>query len=136
MKLTVFGKLKRGSSPIKWDDFKEVFQNKFGGSVLHNSAVKAEFSFTWVGTSFEEIISAAESGSLDSFVQTHGMGQIKEILINGGCYYQAIPKVPSRPPRLLDVSTDDLKQAIHQVDVLLLTATELERQAVHTAMDP
>ena len=134
--LLVSAKRKRGPLEIEWNSFSEAFQAQFGGEVIKENATKDRYAFRCTGILLEDFISLAEAGDLDIFVQSWGMSQVLEILQSGDCYYQAIPPISFRSLALQDISTEELRQALKQVDVLVLTATDIERQAVHSALLP
>ena len=113
-------------------------EREFHGALSLREIDNDGFLAEWDGATQASLLAAAEAGQLDRMARSYGVASIAEILCDGACFYQAIPAVPVATTRVAVqvISTDALKQKLRSAHVLLLTATPVEREAVHRAMTP
>ncbi|WNG58125.1 hypothetical protein F0U59_27775 [Archangium gephyra] len=89
--------------------------------------------------SLSRLLDDAERGELDVLAATTGARFIQEICQGNRCLYSYIPSVSSSAEQVFeDVSTDELAKLLHahRIDVVLLSTTEVERNALHAVMTP
>lgn len=85
----------------------------------------------------EKVIEKAEQGYFDKTITSEGGSRPLEILENEECIYQFIPKIALRKKnRIQDVREDRVKELIKDVDVLLITVSQVETDTVLAAMEP
>ena len=83
------------------------------------------------------LLADAENGTLDEHVVQTGARFVQEILQRDQCLFNHIPLFTWGPaPRLVDVAPEELKTHLHQVDIVLVTTTEVERKALYEVMKP
>ncbi len=84
-----------------------------------------------------QLLQDAESGALDRLLGQVGGRFAQEIREGSRCLFSHVPSTSfAPPPRFEDVSPEELKALLPQVDVVLLTTTEVERQALYEALKP
>jgi nucleoside phosphorylase len=61
---------------------------------------------------------------------------VREIISGEECLYERVPSVKFTPPSIKAVATADIKKLIREVDVVIMTTTPIERDAVLSVMAP
>ena len=85
----------------------------------------------------QQLTSDAENGTLDALVIKAGAKFVQEILKGSQCLFSRLPSITfGPPPQFVDVAPEDLKNLLPQVDVVLLTTTDVERDALYEVMKP
>lgn len=93
--------------------------------------------FVWKGEKASLVLSAAESGALDKAVRDSGGVAIASIKSNGEHLYDFIPEVQFEPAaRTKNVREDELLSKKDEVDLVILTVTDIERSALLSALRP
>lgn len=85
------------------------------------------------------LLEDAERGTLDALVAKVGARFVQELCQNDQCLYNHVPTdVLKPPPSYEDITTAELKDLLrqHQIQVLLLTTTDTEREALYERMAP
>ncbi|OJT18693.1 hypothetical protein BO221_38810 [Archangium sp. Cb G35] len=83
------------------------------------------------------LLQDAESGALDSLLGQVGVKFIQEIREGSRCHFSYVPPVTFGPPPVFEaVTSRELQGLLPRVDVLLLTTTEVERNALYEVLKP
>lgn len=96
-----------------------------------------QFEIELLGCKLQEVVDFAESGALDALLKKHGAARVSEILSGDECHYETMSRVPRRSvasTRCID--SEELGAHIVRADVLILTATATEREAVLSFIHP
>ncbi|RZJ08933.1 MAG: TIR domain-containing protein [Acidovorax sp.] len=110
--------------------------NKLGGKVLQSKRVQRTMTLEYDCSDLGELLRLAENGLLDGMLGEVGARSVREILADGACLYEEMPIVDPSPFRLKSVDTATIEGLIGKVDVVLMTTTPIEREAVLSAMSP
>lgn len=126
-----------GISDLQWNALRDSWLAEFGGTIVDLTRTENEISFLWSGANQERLLLFAEDGRLDIAVIEAGGVAVYEIVEGDECLYQYVPVVePMARPPVLDVGSSEMKAAAGNVDVLILTVTDTEREAVLDVMRP
>jgi nucleoside phosphorylase len=124
-------------SNVRWNNLRNSWVAEFGGGISDPTTKQGEASFLWVGMDREKLLKCAEEGRLDREVAAAGGTAILEILEDGECLYQYIPRAdPVKRAPVADLGSAEMKAAAGNVDVLLLTVTDTEREAMLDSLRP
>ncbi len=125
---------------FNWDRLRAKWQEGFGGKISERTKLERRYwwSFTWQNVDYQKVLEQAEKGNLDKDIVSEGGGKILEILENEECIYQFIPNITLQRKKSLikDVDQTRSKKLAADVDVLLITVTNVETNAVLNAMKP
>ncbi len=124
---------------FNWDRLRETWQRNFEGTISELTKLESRYqwSFTWKNVDFKALLEQAEEGKLDKDIVSVGGVRLLEILENQECIYQFIPEISLRKKiSIRDVDQPWSKKLAANVDVLLITVTEVETNAVLNAMEP
>ncbi len=122
---------------LKWQKLKTIWKQSCGGELSEPIPSGDYWSFTWSDVERQKLLHQAEIGALDKELARLGGQHILEILQNGECLYQFVPPVPLENQVCIRPIGLQKTQAIaSKVDVLLLTVTDPEREAVLSMMRP
>lgn len=115
-----------------------MWSSVFGGSLSSSREPEGTINFTWAGMDSAKLISEGERGILDRQVKECGGDAVLEILNSGGeVLYQFVPETRFTGGAAVKVvGKASMQDAAPNVDVLLLSVTEVERDAILTAMRP
>ncbi len=137
--LSVVIKVSSRNKNFRWDNLRNSWKNAFGGEISKPTQLKSKlryvWSFSWQNVDSKKVLEQAEKGNLDKDIVSEGGAQLLEIVENEECIYQFIPEINLRQKvPIREVESKRLKELA--VDVLLITATEIERKTVLAAMAP
>jgi nucleoside phosphorylase len=135
--LSVAIKVSSKGQDFQWNHLRNSWQATFGGTISEPELLGEEWTFTWTEVDCEAVLEHAENGSLDQEIISEGGSELIQIIENQDCLYEAIPDidlVPKAPRR--DVEIKELQEKAQDVDILLMTVTDIERRALLSKMDP
>lgn len=123
---------------IDWENLCYLWQKTFGGNLSKITEDKELLTFQWKEPNVEKLIKEAEDGKLDEQIKSLGGNVITEISNSySECLYQFVPIIDFTsdiPIKAVDKTT--MLKASTNIDVLFLTVTEEERDAVLARMKP
>ncbi|MDI1476441.1 TIR domain-containing protein [Polyangium sp. y55x31] len=121
------------------DDFTalhELLTEHFGGSIARQVTGAGTVAFDCVGINTPELLRLAENGLLFGLANKAGAKAVREIRSGGEVVFDDIPAVQFNSPSIKDVSPAKVKTLVSELDLLLVTTTPVERDAVLSAMLP
>jgi nucleoside phosphorylase len=123
---------------FSWERIAQPFDETYGARVS-TPALQGGTLFLPVQLSAQALpylLQDAERGKLDTLVALGGARFVQEIREGTRCLFHHLPPVTfSAPSRFEDVASSELKRLPH-VDVVLLTTTDVERNALYEVMKP
>jgi len=116
----------------------DLWSGAFGGSLSTSRESNETITLTWVGMDSVKLISEGERGVLDRQVKGCGGDAVLEILNSEGeALYQLVPETHFTASTTVKVvGKASMQQAAPNVDILLLSVTEVERDAILAVMQP
>ncbi len=116
--------------------FQRFWNTNFGGVLGDFKASPQGFSFNWQGENPEKVLEAAEKGLLDEAVAANGGMGIFEIKDEKESLYQFVPAIKLKNPAIKHVAPAELLAEKDKIDIVILTVTDPEREAVLNFMRP
>ncbi|AGC44954.1 hypothetical protein MYSTI_03648 [Myxococcus stipitatus DSM 14675] len=121
------------SSPIAPETW---FTNKLGGAVRRLRKESGVMTFDYDSPNIDELLRLAENGLLDTMVTEAGARTVREIHANAECIYEEVPRIDFSQPHLRPVNTTTLEELVSTIDIVLMTTTPIERDAILSLMTP
>jgi nucleoside phosphorylase len=122
---------------FRWDSLKAWLVSEFGGDFSDPEMIEGALTIIWSGADRDTTLNSAEEGVIDKAVAAAGGLAVLEILEDEECIYQFVPKIPSVERALIkDVGSTELQTFVPFIDILILTVTDTEREAILDAMQP
>jgi nucleoside phosphorylase len=121
-----------------WNGLQELWQSNFGGRLLKIAGTETSVNFVWTNPNIEEVVKKAEIGLLDANVK-HFKGEVLTELFNPSseCIYQFVPTIDLTNHTGIEYADEaQMRDAATGIDVLFLTVTEEERDALLAVMKP
>ena len=137
MTLSVEIKISGSNSHFDWEKWRNSWQNTFGGTISDPTKSRVNWTFLWTDVERENVLLHAENGGFDKEITPEGDSKLLSIVENNEYIYEFIP-TPSLPQKAHTsrVGVEELKTAALNVDLLLMTVTDIERKAVLSEMAP
>lgn len=123
---------------FNWDNLQKLWLDEFGGSFTKATKTKESLNFVWEDPNVEKLVRAGEEGKLDEQVKSFGGNVVTEILnSHSECLYQFVSTIDFiNAVQIESVDKTTMQKASSNIDVLFLTVTEAERDAVLARMKP
>jgi nucleoside phosphorylase len=121
-----------------WNGLQELWQGSFGGSLVKADETERSINFLWTNPDIKEVVKKSETGLLNDHVK-HFKGNVLSEIFNqdAECIYQFVPTVDltnHTPIKYAD--EEQMSEAASGIDVLFLTVTDEERDALLSVMKP
>lgn len=136
--LTLVISVEDNHQKFNWDDFKKLFEQACGGHLSKSPEFATDWKIKWSGNEpdLKDVVADAEKGRIDRWIKENcGLSLLELTAENEECLYSFVPEIKLREKKLKNVTVDEVQQLASQVDILLMTATEIEQKAVLSEMD-
>ena len=127
------------AAPSSADSQKFAAQLKdiFNVVLLKQKKTESGFSLEFEASSIKEMISAAETGRLDEILTEAGGDWVQFLSKDGERVYDHLPAIaPKSLPIIIDVDAGELLRWKKSIDVVLLTVTPAETEALYEFFRP
>ncbi|MDJ0718626.1 MAG: hypothetical protein QNJ54_31110 [Prochloraceae cyanobacterium] len=128
--------LPQNQENLRWQELKTIWKQSCGGELSEPIALEDYWSLTWSHVERQKLLDEVERGELDRELARLAGQHILEILHNSECLYQFVPPAPLKKKRIRAIGLQETQDIASKVDVLLLTVTDPEREAVLSVMSP
>ncbi len=126
-----------GGTTVNAEELRAPLSVLFGTELrVSRAAYGTSIQYDAVDIEGDHLVDLAESGQLDGVVVTAHGEMVWGVLLDGEAIFERVPHVMFDRRPVIDVANDVLEQALEDVDVLIVTATPIERQAVLAALRP
>lgn len=104
---------------------------------VHRDANSVVFTATVSAGQIQSALDAMESGVLDATAAAAGGRFVQSICVEGICLASYVPAVPEKQgPQLVPIASVKLLQELEDIDLVVLTTTDIERRTLHRFMTP
>ncbi len=123
---------------FKLENFKEFCQEACGGTISEVTKSGTDWTLSWSGNKYvlQEVIKKAENGDMDRWIEKRNGSYLLELTENEECLYSYVPELEIETQTPSSVDFAELQPLASEVDVLLVTATPIEQDAVLAEMKP
>ena len=112
-------------------------KDQFGVTLLKQKKTESGFSLEFETSFASNIVMAAEAGQLDEILTEAGGGWVQFLSEDGERVYDHLPAIiPKPPPTIIDVDAGELLRWKKSIDIILLTVTPAETEALYEVFRP